>query len=139
MHYDGEADIRGAYCALSVAKLTDTFNPEIFNGTAKWIQRCQTWEGGFGGCPGMEAHGGYALCGLASLVLLGKTDLCNLTSLIVSILLISNNIILTTTLFLFRNIQRVISTSSCIPKKCYSTFYITLHTRFTIKPLKTEI
>lgn len=82
MHYDGEADIRGAYCALSVAKLTNTFSPEIFKDTARWIQRCQTWEGGFGGCPGMEAHGGYALCGLASLVLLGETNLCNLKSLI---------------------------------------------------------
>lgn len=94
MHYDGEADIRGAYCALSVAKLTNTFSPEIFKDTARWIQRCQTWEGGFGGCPGMEAHGGYALCGLASLVLLGETNLCNLKSLIVSRLQILRKLLL---------------------------------------------
>lgn len=37
---------------------------------------CQTYEGGFGGEPnGGEAHGGYAYCALASLHLLGKTDL----------------------------------------------------------------
>lgn len=86
MHFGGEADIRGVYCAVAVAKLTNIFTPEMFSRTEKWIKECQTWEGGFGGCPGMEAHGGYAFCGLASLVLLGKTDVCNLSSLLVSIL-----------------------------------------------------
>ena len=38
--------------------------------------RCQTYEGGFGGAPGMEAHGGYTFCGLAALVLLGRHRLC---------------------------------------------------------------
>lgn len=38
---------------------------------------CQTYEGGFGGVPGMEAHGGYSFCGLASLMLMGKGQLCN--------------------------------------------------------------
>ena len=85
MHTGGEADIRGVYCAVAVAKLTNVFTSEMFSGTEKWVQKCQTWEGGFGGCPGMEAHGGYAFCGLASLVLLGKTDFCNLSSLLVSI------------------------------------------------------
>ncbi|XP_033214096.1 protein farnesyltransferase subunit beta [Belonocnema kinseyi] len=82
MHSGGEADIRGVYCAVAVAKLTNIFTPEMFGETEKWIQKCQTWEGGFGGCPGMEAHGGYAFCGLASLVLLGKTDACDLPSLL---------------------------------------------------------
>lgn len=82
MHADGEVDIRGVYCALAVAKLTNVFTPEMFEGTDKWVAKCQTWEGGFGGCPGMEAHGGYAYCGLAALVLLGKTNLCRLTSLL---------------------------------------------------------
>ncbi|RVE40150.1 hypothetical protein evm_015199 [Chilo suppressalis] len=30
------------------------------------------------GCPGMEAHGGYAFCGLASLALLNRTALCDI-------------------------------------------------------------
>ncbi len=38
--------------------------------------QCQTYEDGFGGTPGMEAHGGYSFCGLASLVLLGAHQLC---------------------------------------------------------------
>lgn len=44
---------------------------------------CQTYEGGFSGCPGMEAHGGYAFCGLASLLLLNKGHLCDGDALLV--------------------------------------------------------
>lgn len=82
MHVDGEVDIRGVYCAVSVARLTNIYTPVLFKGTEEWIAKCQTWEGGFGGCPGMEAHGGYAYCGLAALALLGKTNVCNMSSLL---------------------------------------------------------
>lgn len=83
MHVDGEVDIRGVYCALVVAKLTNIYTPELFKDSEKWISKCQTWEGGFSGCPGMEAHGGYAYCGLASLCLLEKTEVINLSSFMV--------------------------------------------------------
>ncbi len=36
---------------------------ELFHRTDEWLLRCQTYEGGFGGTPGMEAHGGYTFCG----------------------------------------------------------------------------
>lgn len=78
MHEGGEVDIRGAYCAASVAKLTNIMSQELFDGTPEWIVSCQTYEGGFGGCPGMEAHGGYSFCGLAALTLLGHTKLCDI-------------------------------------------------------------
>ncbi|KAL1488034.1 hypothetical protein ABEB36_015407 [Hypothenemus hampei] len=77
MHHRGEVDIRGAYCALSVASLTSIITPELVANTAEWIVSCQTYEGGFAGSPGAEAHGGYAFCGLAALVILNKADLCN--------------------------------------------------------------
>lgn len=48
---------------------------------------CQTYEGGFSGCPGMEAHGGYAFCGLAALVILQKGHLIDHQSLLVRKLL----------------------------------------------------
>ena len=82
MHEDGEVDIRGVYCALSVAKLTNIYSPELFKNTSQWVLSCQTYEGGFGGAPGMEAHGGYAFCGFAALVLLGKGHLCDLENLL---------------------------------------------------------
>ncbi|XP_028596132.2 protein farnesyltransferase subunit beta isoform X2 [Podarcis muralis] len=44
--------------------------------------RCQNWEGGIGGVPGMEAHGGYTFCGLAALVILKSEHVLNLKSLL---------------------------------------------------------
>ncbi len=35
----------------------------------------QTYEGGLGGEPGNEAHGGYTFCGTAALVLAGGPEL----------------------------------------------------------------
>jgi len=81
MHVDGELDIRGVYCALSVARLLKIYTPELFHNTDQWLLRCQSYEGGFGGVPGMEAHGGYSFCGLAALILMGKEKLCNLDTL----------------------------------------------------------
>ncbi|XP_064369430.1 protein farnesyltransferase subunit beta isoform X2 [Dromaius novaehollandiae] len=73
---------RSAYCAASVASLTNILTPTLFAGTAEWIARCQNWEGGIGGVPGMEAHGGYTFCGVAALVILKKEHLLNLRSLL---------------------------------------------------------
>ncbi|XP_023935859.1 protein farnesyltransferase subunit beta isoform X2 [Bicyclus anynana] len=82
LHRGGEQDIRGAYCAVSIAKLTNTFTEALFDKTAEWIVSCQTYEGGFAGCPGMEAHGGYAYCGIAALGLLNRTKLCDMDALL---------------------------------------------------------
>lgn len=82
VHIGGEHDIRGAYCAVSVAKLTNTYTDTLFDKTAEWIVSCQTYEGGFAGCPGMEAHGGYSYCGIAALALLNRTKLCDIDALL---------------------------------------------------------
>ncbi|KAG6462257.1 protein farnesyltransferase subunit beta [Manduca sexta] len=82
LHIGGEQDIRGAYCAISVAKITNIYTDALFDKTAEWIVSCQTYEGGFGGCPGMEAHGGYAFCGIAGLALLNRTQLCDVDALL---------------------------------------------------------
>ncbi|XP_055679895.1 protein farnesyltransferase subunit beta [Lutzomyia longipalpis] len=85
MHIDGELDVRGAYCAIAAAKLAAIPAEEfeaIFEGTAEWIASCQTYEGGFGGAPDLEAHGGYSFCAAAALALLGKPQVCNLRALL---------------------------------------------------------
>lgn len=82
MHVDGELDIRGVYCALSVARLTNIYTADLFRNTDQWLIRCQSYEGGFGGVPGMEAHGGYSFCGLAALLLMGKEKLANVETLL---------------------------------------------------------
>ncbi len=42
----------------------------------------QTYEGGLGGEPGNEAHGGYTYCGLAALCLLGNESVLDLPALL---------------------------------------------------------
>lgn len=88
MHLDGEVDVRGAYCALSAAKLASLPEDqieELFKDTASWIKQCQTYEGGFGGMPGLEAHGGYSFCAVAALLLLNNNGGINQRSLLVRI------------------------------------------------------
>jgi len=47
----------------------------LLDGTAEYLHRCQTYEGGVAGGPGgMEAHGGYAFCALAALSLMGEPE-----------------------------------------------------------------
>lgn len=54
MHVDGEIDVRGAYCAITVARLSGISpNNKLFEGTPQWIAQCQTYEGGIGGAPGL--------------------------------------------------------------------------------------
>lgn len=85
MHVGGELDVRGAYCAISSAKLA-AFSAEdeskLFEGTASWVAACQTYEGGFGGAPDLEAHGGYSFCAAAALTILGGEDRCDLKALL---------------------------------------------------------
>jgi protein farnesyltransferase subunit beta len=82
MHEDGESDLRAIYCAVTVATLLNILTPELIAGTAEWIASCQTYEGGLGGEPGNEAHGGVTYCGLAALILLNKTELIDINRLL---------------------------------------------------------
>lgn len=54
----------------------------LMTGTVAWLSRCQTWEGGIAAEPGNEAHGGYAYCGLAVLLMLGAPDAVDLDGLL---------------------------------------------------------
>uniref|UniRef100_A0A8C4HJ93 Protein farnesyltransferase subunit beta n=1 Tax=Dicentrarchus labrax TaxID=13489 RepID=A0A8C4HJ93_DICLA len=82
MHVGGEVDVRSAYCAASVASLTNILTPKLFEDTTNWILSCQNWEGGLSGVPGLEAHGGYTFCGTAALVILGKEHMLDLKALL---------------------------------------------------------
>lgn len=86
MHVDGETDVRGAYCAISCAKLTNVpaaVFAKLFDKTGDWVATCQTYEGGFGGAPDLEAHGGYTFCGIAALALLNEVHKCDIQQLLV--------------------------------------------------------
>lgn len=85
MAVNGEQDVRGAYCCMTVHTLLrlplalppasparaaglETFD----SGLGEWISRCQTFEGGLGGAPDNEAHGAYAFCVLGCLCILSS-------------------------------------------------------------------
>ncbi|KAI1287636.1 Protein farnesyltransferase subunit beta [Halotydeus destructor] len=82
MHRGGEIDVRGVYCAISVATITGLTDNRLYDKTADWVLTCQTYEGGFAGVPGGEAHGGYTFCAVAALALLGAVERCNVKSLL---------------------------------------------------------
>eukprot|EP00803_Ostreobium_quekettii_P001825 evm.model.scf_234.7 EVM.evm.TU.scf_234.7 scf_234:77935-79852(+) len=83
VHEGGEVDVRGAYTGLAVAHMLGLDKGAIAerSGVVEYVKRCQTHEGGLGGEPGNEAHGGYTFCGLATLVLLGRADALDLPRL----------------------------------------------------------
>ena len=84
VHIGGEVDMRACYLAMAVCRFLE-LNPAEFldlSGMVEYIKRCQTYEGGFGGEPGNEAHGGYSYCGFAALALVGMEDQVDLFQLL---------------------------------------------------------
>lgn len=81
MHRDGEIDTRGTYTVISIARILNILTPELCEGVADFVLRCQTYEGGFGGEPGNEAHGGYNFCAVASLLILQESQRCDVAAL----------------------------------------------------------
>ena len=85
MQHDGEVDVRATYTIACCSKLlgllekpntaeansapnfTVLGRPKVIN----FVKSCQTYEGGMGGEPFSEAHGGYTFCAVAALKLLG--------------------------------------------------------------------
>jgi len=79
---DGEIDNRTVYGVLASASLFGILDERLKDGTAEWVAKTQTYEGGFADVSGSEAHGGYAYCALASLIIMGRPELCDLEALL---------------------------------------------------------
>lgn len=83
--YDkGEIDIRGCYTAIATAHMLGLDKTRLVekSGMVDYIKRCQSHEGGLGGEPGNEAHGGNTFCGIAALELIGCVDVLDLDRLL---------------------------------------------------------
>lgn len=76
VHEGGEVDIRGCYCALAACRMLNIDPKPIIKASSmvEFLKSCQGHEGGIGGEPGNEGHGGYAFCGLAAAVLGGIAE-----------------------------------------------------------------
>jgi len=84
MHHDGEIDVRASYCILSISQLLHLIpsSPPSSSSSSPndsilchprvvhYLASCQTFEGGFGGEPFAEAHGGYTFCATAAVYIL---------------------------------------------------------------------
>nr|AZK16212.1 farnesyltransferase beta subunit [Catharanthus roseus] len=82
MHDGGEFDVRACYTAISVASVLNILDDKLVKNLGDYISSCQTDEGGIAGEPGSEAHGGYAFCGLAALILIDEVHRLDLPRLI---------------------------------------------------------
>ena len=88
-HRGGESDLRFLFCAAAVSRMCSMLEASASPGSQGWggaaadfplngdaaveyVLSCQTYEGGFGLCPGMEAHGGSTYCAVAALALLER-------------------------------------------------------------------
>lgn len=65
---------RATYCAISVAAALNLLTDDLLANVVEYIASCQTYEGGLGGEPFNEAHGGYTFCGVAALSILNRLD-----------------------------------------------------------------
>jgi protein farnesyltransferase subunit beta len=66
---------KASYTIFCVAKLLNLLTPTLASDmTLQFIASCQTYEGGFGGEPFTEAHGGYAYCAVSALQLLNRLE-----------------------------------------------------------------
>lgn len=86
----GEFDTRVVYGMVAVASTLGFLDSQERNerghtltqGTADWLLRCQTYEGGLAGEPDQEAHGGYTHCGVAALLLLRQAHRLDLDKML---------------------------------------------------------
>ncbi|KAF6000702.1 hypothetical protein F1559_001658 [Cyanidiococcus yangmingshanensis] len=67
---DGEYDVRATYCVLATASLLGVLTRDLTADVASWISSLRSFDGGFGGEPSNEAHGGYTFCAIACLKIL---------------------------------------------------------------------
>jgi len=68
----GESDVRGLYCALAVAYICGLLTHELVENCSAYISSLQSFDGGLGGEPFNEGHGGYSYCGFAALCILNE-------------------------------------------------------------------
>eukprot|EP00798_Chlamydomonas_sp_ICE-L_P013781 gene13781-19689_t len=84
IHEGGEGDLRACYIAMAIAHMLSLDKDDLVKRSSmvQYVKRCQTFEGGLGGEPHNEAHGGYTFCGLAAMYLAGQATELDLPRLI---------------------------------------------------------
>jgi protein farnesyltransferase subunit beta len=78
----GEKDVRAVYSALAAASLAGVLDAELAAGVGGYVQSLASFDGGLGGEPGTEAHGGNTYCGVAAAALAGALDALDADALV---------------------------------------------------------
>ena len=77
----GEHDLRANFAAIVIGDILGFLDDPIFENVAEQILKCQTYEGGFGPIPNVEAHGGFTFCAIGALSLLKCLEKANVEKL----------------------------------------------------------
>ncbi|KAK6465645.1 beta subunit of protein farnesyltransferase [Scheffersomyces coipomensis] len=70
MHINGESDSRSVYCVLAISALLNLHTDELTNHILNWINKNQSYEGGYSNNAHNECHGGYSFCSMSIYYLL---------------------------------------------------------------------
>ncbi|XP_024542190.1 geranylgeranyl transferase type-1 subunit beta isoform X1 [Selaginella moellendorffii] len=73
VHLGAERDSRFLFCAAAICTFLQDWSGMDVPLACDYIAKCQSYDGGFGLCPGLEAHGGATYCALAALKLIGQS------------------------------------------------------------------
>nr|XP_022333798.1 geranylgeranyl transferase type-1 subunit beta-like isoform X1 [Crassostrea virginica] len=71
-----ENDMRFVYCAACICYMLNDWSGIDQEKAVEFIQKSQSYEGGIGQGPDLEAHGGSTFCAIAALALMNKLETC---------------------------------------------------------------
>lgn len=69
-----ESDMRFLFCACAISAILNDWSGINQEKALSYIQKSQSFDGGFGTGPSRESHGGSTYCAVAALCLLGKVN-----------------------------------------------------------------
>ncbi|KAH9574881.1 hypothetical protein CY35_01G082600 [Sphagnum magellanicum] len=72
VHLGAEKDVRFSFCAAAICMMLDDREAMDLEKVLEYVLSCQSYDGGFGLCPGLEPHGGATYCAVATLKLVGQ-------------------------------------------------------------------
>jgi protein farnesyltransferase subunit beta len=70
---NGEKDVRSLYSAIACASMAGVLDEDLIAGVGDYVRSLISFDGGIGGEPGTEAHGGNTYCGVAAAALAAGT------------------------------------------------------------------
>jgi protein farnesyltransferase subunit beta len=68
----GEKDVRSLYSAMAAASMAGVLDDQLTAGVGEYVRSLTSFDGGLGGEPGNEAHGGNTFCGVAAAALAAR-------------------------------------------------------------------